>query len=149
MAAAAVPLAGADMPSSVHRGIHRIVGTFLGLAVVALILFPGPLSPMLTRVDSEVVWTKERLGKWLSIGGFSSSVVGSPTTIANELERWMEIADVDGFNFGRVVAPGTMEDFVDLVVPELRKRGHEPGRYFFHRRWIHCGQEDAGEESKR
>ncbi len=46
MAAAAVPLAGADMPSSVHRGIHRIVGTFLGLAVVALILFPGPLSPM-------------------------------------------------------------------------------------------------------
>lgn len=81
---------------------------------------------MLTRVDSEVVWTKERLGKWLSIGGFSSSIVGSPTTIANELERWMEIADVDGFNFGRVVAPGTMEDFVELVVPELRERGLVP-----------------------
>ena len=81
---------------------------------------------MLTRVDSEVVWTKERLGKWLSIGGFSSSVVGSPTTIADEMERWMEIADVDGFNLGRVVAPGTMLDFVDLVVPELRKRGLVP-----------------------
>ena len=38
----------------------------------------------------------------------------------------MEIADVDGFNLGRVIAPGTMEDFVELVVPELRKRGHVP-----------------------
>ncbi|WP_427018440.1 FUSC family protein [Pseudarthrobacter sp. P1] len=46
MAAAAVPLAGADLPSSVHRGIHRIVGTFLGLLVVAVVLFPGPLSPL-------------------------------------------------------------------------------------------------------
>jgi len=46
MAAAAVPLAGADLPSRVHRGIHRIVGTFLGLAVVAVVLFPTPLSPL-------------------------------------------------------------------------------------------------------
>ncbi|MGY4541673.1 hypothetical protein ACVWY0_001583 [Arthrobacter sp. UYNi723] len=46
MAAAAVPLAGADLPSRVHRGIHRIVGTFVGLALVAVVLFPGPLSPL-------------------------------------------------------------------------------------------------------
>jgi hypothetical protein len=38
----------------------------------------------------------------------------------------MEIADVDGFNLGRVIAPGSMRDFVELVVPELRKRGHVP-----------------------
>jgi hypothetical protein len=42
MAAAAVPLAGADLPSSVRRGIHRIVGTFFGLAVTAVVLLPGP-----------------------------------------------------------------------------------------------------------
>ncbi|TLM82892.1 FUSC family protein [Pseudarthrobacter sp. NamE2] len=42
MAAAAVPLAGADLPSSVRRGIHRIVGTFVGLAVTAVALLPGP-----------------------------------------------------------------------------------------------------------
>lgn len=42
MAAAAVPLAGADLPSSVRRGIHRIVGTFVGLAVTAIVLLPGP-----------------------------------------------------------------------------------------------------------
>jgi hypothetical protein len=44
MAAAAVPLAGADLPSSVRRGIHRIVGTFLGLAVTAVVLLPVPWS---------------------------------------------------------------------------------------------------------
>lgn len=44
MAAAAVPLAGADFPSSVRRGIHRIVGTFVGLAVTAVVILPGPLS---------------------------------------------------------------------------------------------------------
>jgi hypothetical protein len=46
MAAAAVPLAGADTPSSVYRGLHRIVGTLLGLVVVALVLFPWALSPL-------------------------------------------------------------------------------------------------------
>jgi Fusaric acid resistance protein-like len=46
MAAAAVPLAGADMPSSVYRGVHRIIGTMLGLVVVALVLFPWAFSPL-------------------------------------------------------------------------------------------------------
>jgi hypothetical protein len=46
MAAAAVPLAGADMPSSVYRGLHRIVGTLAGLVVVALLLFPWAFSPL-------------------------------------------------------------------------------------------------------
>ena len=46
MAAAAVPLAGADLPSSVYRGIHRIVGTCLGLVVVAAVLLPWPGSPL-------------------------------------------------------------------------------------------------------
>ena len=46
MAAAAVPLAGADMSSSVYRGIHRIVGTLVGLVVVAAVLFPWAGSPL-------------------------------------------------------------------------------------------------------
>ena len=46
MAAAAVPLAGADVPSSVHRGLHRIMGTFLGLVLVAVVLLPVPWAPL-------------------------------------------------------------------------------------------------------
>ncbi|MFJ6077515.1 FUSC family protein [Pseudarthrobacter sp. NPDC092419] len=44
MAAAAVPLAGADLPSSVRRGVHRIVGTFVGLVVTAVVIWPEPWS---------------------------------------------------------------------------------------------------------
>lgn len=44
MAAAVVPLAGADLPSSVRRGVHRIVGTFVGLAVTAVVIWPEPWS---------------------------------------------------------------------------------------------------------
>jgi len=53
MAAAAVPLAAPDARGGtqrgvrgvVHRGIHRVVGTFAGLVVTALLLVPH-LSPM-------------------------------------------------------------------------------------------------------
>ncbi|MCX4885167.1 MULTISPECIES: hypothetical protein [unclassified Streptomyces] len=50
-------------------------------------------------------------------------VVGSPATVADELERWVEEADIDGFNLAYATTPGT---FVDLVVPELRSRGRVP-----------------------
>ncbi|WP_432397645.1 FUSC family protein [Pseudarthrobacter sp. L19] len=53
MAAAAVPLAGADLPSSVYRGLHRIVGTLLGLLVVAAVLFPWAGSPLRLFPGSE------------------------------------------------------------------------------------------------
>ncbi len=84
------------------------------------------MSDMLTRVDSELVWTTERLADWLCLGGMSAAPVGDASAIVDEMEHWVEVADVDGFNLTRVVAPGTMDDFVELVVPELRRRGHIP-----------------------
>lgn len=81
---------------------------------------------MLTRVDSELVWTTQKLAEWLCVGGMSATAIGTPVEVVDEMERWIEIADVDGFNLARVTAPGTMEDFVDLVVPELRARGLIP-----------------------
>ena len=81
---------------------------------------------LLTRVDSELLWTTERLADWLCLGGMSAAKVGDPAAIVDEMERWMEVADVDGFNLTRVLAPGTMDDFIELVVPELRRRGHIP-----------------------
>lgn len=41
MAAAAVPLAATDRKSRIVRGIHRVVGTFAGILLTALILLPG------------------------------------------------------------------------------------------------------------
>ncbi len=58
-------------------------------------------SDMLTRVDSELVWTPRRLAEWLCVGGMSASCVGSPRTIVDHLEEWLDVADVDGFNIAR------------------------------------------------
>jgi FMN-dependent oxidoreductase (nitrilotriacetate monooxygenase family) len=76
-----------------------------------------------TRADPEREWTPREIARWVGIGGMGPVVVGSPATVADELERWVEEADVDGFNLAYAVTPGTFTDIVDLLVPELQRRG--------------------------
>ncbi|WP_309131520.1 FUSC family protein [Brevibacterium sp.] len=49
MASAAVPLAAADLPGRIARGVHRVLGTFSGLILTGLILLPDP-SPMMLAI---------------------------------------------------------------------------------------------------
>jgi long-chain alkane monooxygenase len=51
------------------------------------------------------------------------SVAGTPKVVADEMERWVDEAGVDGFNLIQYLTPGTAIDFAELVVPELRRRG--------------------------
>lgn len=51
------------------------------------------------------------------------SMVGSPTDIADEMEQWFREGGADGFNLMASDYPGGFADFVNLVVPELRRRG--------------------------
>ena len=46
-----------------------------------------------------------------------------PNEVADELSDWVEETDVDGFNLAYAVTPETFADIVDLVVPELQRRG--------------------------
>jgi alkanesulfonate monooxygenase SsuD/methylene tetrahydromethanopterin reductase-like flavin-dependent oxidoreductase (luciferase family) len=41
----------------------------------------------------------------------------------------MDAADLDGFVLARTVTPECFADFVDLVVPELQRRGVYQTRY--------------------
>jgi FMN-dependent oxidoreductase (nitrilotriacetate monooxygenase family) len=50
-------------------------------------------------------------------------VAGTPTHIADEIELWFREGAADGFNVMPPYLPGGLEDFVDHVVPELRRRG--------------------------
>lgn len=43
--------------------------------------------------------------------------------MVDELERWAEEADIDGFNLAHITNPGSFEDIVQFVIPELRRRG--------------------------
>jgi FMN-dependent oxidoreductase (nitrilotriacetate monooxygenase family) len=56
-----------------------------------------------------------------SYGGLS--MVGTPQTIAAEMEEWLYAGGCDGFNIMFPSVPGGLDDFVDRVVPELQRRG--------------------------
>lgn len=50
-------------------------------------------------------------------------VVGTPVQIADRIQEWFENGAADGFNVMPPVLPQSLNEFVDLVVPELQKRG--------------------------
>ncbi|MGH7031555.1 MAG: LLM class flavin-dependent oxidoreductase [Stellaceae bacterium] len=50
-------------------------------------------------------------------------VSGTPHRIADILEEWFVEGAADGFNILPPYFPGAFADFVDLVVPELQRRG--------------------------
>jgi alkanesulfonate monooxygenase len=57
-------------------------------------------------------------------GSFSGlAFVGTPRTIADEMERWLYEEGSDGFNVMFPYLPGGLDDFVDKVTPELQARG--------------------------
>jgi FMN-dependent oxidoreductase (nitrilotriacetate monooxygenase family) len=50
-------------------------------------------------------------------------VVGTPQTIADQMQTWFENGAADGFNVMPPVLPESLEAFVELVIPELQRRG--------------------------
>lgn len=68
-------------------------------------------------------WTPRVVAEKAAIGGLAHVAVGSPQTVADDMERWVRDGDLDGFNIGYVTTPGTFEDVVELLIPELRRRG--------------------------
>jgi predicted TIM-barrel fold metal-dependent hydrolase len=81
------------------------------------------------RAGREKSWTIDELAKFGGIGGLGPVFVGSPSTIADILQEWVEETDVDGFNLAYAVTPESFEDVVGYVVPELQRRGAYPRSY--------------------
>lgn len=76
-----------------------------------------------TSADPTRVWTLKEVVEHNGIGGRGPLLVGTAADIADALQSWVEETDVDGFNLSYAVMPETYVDFVDLVVPELQRRG--------------------------
>ena len=68
-------------------------------------------------------WTRRKLLEQHALGGRYITLVGSPEQVADELESWISETGLDGFNLTRIVTPESYVDFIDLVVPELQRRG--------------------------
>jgi FMN-dependent oxidoreductase (nitrilotriacetate monooxygenase family) len=58
------------------------------------------------------------------LGGYAGlAMVGTPKTIADEMEEWLTSEASDGFTVMFPYLPGGLDDFVERVVPELQRRG--------------------------
>lgn len=76
-----------------------------------------------TTSDPDREWTVREVATFSGLGSTSPIIVGTPEQVADELEHWFIDIGVDGFNVKELVRPGSLRDFVELVVPELRRRG--------------------------
>lgn len=56
-------------------------------------------------------------------------VIGTGQSVADQLEVFMDDGGADGFMVLATYTPGCFEEFVDLVVPELQRRGRYRTRY--------------------
>jgi alkanesulfonate monooxygenase len=83
----------------------------------------------ITRADPERVWTVGQIAEHVAIGGIGPVIAGSPAQVADALEHWIDAAGINGFNLAYAVSSETMADAVELVVPELQRRGRYKREY--------------------
>ena len=74
-------------------------------------------------------WAVRDIAEWGKIGGIGPRFVGSGAQVADSLQEWVDETDVDGFNLAYAITPGSFEEFVDHVVPELTARGAYQSAY--------------------
>jgi FMN-dependent oxidoreductase (nitrilotriacetate monooxygenase family) len=67
--------------------------------------------------------TIRQLAKRVAFARGKAFVRGTPEQIADQFEDWFQSEAADGFNIAPPYLPGSLNDFVDLVVPVLQKRG--------------------------
>lgn len=67
-------------------------------------------------------WTIRQTANWIAGTKGHNLVVGAPEQIADEMERWFREGAADGFNLMPLTLPGDLIAFVELVLPELRRR---------------------------
>lgn len=95
----------------------------------------GPLPPapptegmksrqaLIRQIADENNFTIRQLYQWVASARGHFTIVGTPETIADTLQEWFENEAADGFNILPPWLPTGLNDFVDLVIPELQRRG--------------------------
>jgi FMN-dependent oxidoreductase (nitrilotriacetate monooxygenase family) len=83
----------------------------------------------LSSADPERRWTVREAAKFVGLGGRGPVLVGDPRQVADQLEAWQDNTGADGFNLAFALAHESMRDVVELVVPELQRRGRYRKEY--------------------
>ncbi|MCB4768698.1 LLM class flavin-dependent oxidoreductase [Ancylobacter sp. Lp-2] len=93
--------------------------------------FPRPATVQGAQSRSQVILdivdrerpTLRGLLRRLAGGRGHKVLAGTPAAIADHIQLWVEQGAADGFNIMPATVPAGLADFVDEVVPILRKRG--------------------------
>lgn len=95
----------------------------------------GPLPPapptegmksrqaLIRQIADENNFSIRQLYQWIATARGHFTIVGTPETIVDTLQEWFENEAADGFNILPPWLPTGLEDFVELIVPELQRRG--------------------------
>ncbi|UVC07326.1 LLM class flavin-dependent oxidoreductase [Rhizobium sp. TH2] len=95
----------------------------------------GPLPPtpptegmksrqaLIRRIADEHNFTIRQLYQWIASARGHFTIVGTPVQIVDTLQEWFENEGADGFNILPPWLPAGLDDFVELVIPELQRRG--------------------------
>lgn len=85
---------------------------------------PSTRANILKRIVEKNKYTKVRqLYEHIAGGRGHREIVGTPEQIADQLQEWFENEAADGFNIMPPTFPDGLKDIVDLVIPELQRRG--------------------------
>lgn len=68
-------------------------------------------------------WTLRQLYQHFAATRGHMVLVGTPTEVVDSMQEWFENGACDGFNLIPPMFPGEFDAFVDMVVPELQRRG--------------------------
>lgn len=89
----------------------------------------GQLEAIMAAGDPTQPLTIRNAAEIYGISCAAPILVGSASDIADQMEDYAETGGGDGFMIFSTYVPGCYEEFVDLVVPELQRRGRFRKKY--------------------
>lgn len=130
---------------ALNKRLADLVSPALGLDYLSAYLhedlggydIDGPLPQLRTQVAgvtsirdqlyaqaAEEGWTiRDAYTHLLAGGGEKEPFTGTATEVADQMQEWFDSGACDGFMVSTPTLPAGLERFVDLVVPELQRRG--------------------------
>jgi alkanesulfonate monooxygenase len=78
---------------------------------------------LLLSIAKQHNFTLRQLYLWVAGARGHWTIIGTPEQIVDQLQAWFENEAADGFNIMPPWLPGGLDDFIELVIPELQKRG--------------------------
>lgn len=76
-----------------------------------------------TKIHDDRPSTVEDVIQAIGIGGIGRAIVGTPEQIADEMEKWVDVAGVDGFNIAYAITPEHLRILLSMLFQCFKKEG--------------------------